>query len=101
MPSPLALRWTEHAVTQLAALAEYISLDSPFYAEQVVDRVVARLEQARPHRGSGRAVPELGREDVCELIEAPYRLVYRVRADAIEVLSILHGRQRVRDLPGA
>jgi len=98
VPSPLALRWTEHAVTQLAALAEYISLDSPFYAEQVVDRVVARLEQARQHR---RAVPAFGREDVCELIEAPYRLVYRVRADAIEVLSILHGRQRVRDLPGA
>ena len=99
MPSPLALRWTEHAVTQLAALAEYISLDSPFYAEQVVDRVVARLEQARRHPASGRVVPEFGREDVRELIEPPYRLVYRVQADAVEVLSVLHGRQQVGELP--
>ena len=86
-------------MTQLAALAEYISLDSPFYAEQVVDRVVARLEQARRHPASGRIVPESGREDVRELIEPPYRLVYRVQADAVEVLSILHGRQQVGEIP--
>ena len=97
MPAPLALRWTDHAVTQLAALVDFISLDSPFYAEQVVDRIVARLEQARRHPASGRMVPEFGREDVRELIEPPYRLVYRVRIDAVEVLSILHGRQQ----PGA
>jgi plasmid stabilization system protein ParE len=99
VPAPLALRWTEHAVTQLAALAEFISLDSPVYAEQVVDRIVARLEQARRHPASGRMVLEFGREDVRELIEPPYRLVYRVRADAVEVLSILHGRQRMGELP--
>ena len=99
MPSPLALRWTEHAVTQLSALAEYISLDSPFYAERVVDRLVSRLEQARRHPESGRVVPEFGRADVRELVEPPYRLVYRVRPDAIEVLSILHGRQQVGDVP--
>jgi hypothetical protein len=36
-PEPRPLRWTEHAVSQLAAIAEYISLDSPVYAEQVVE----------------------------------------------------------------
>ena len=101
MPPPFTLRWTEHAVIQLAALAEYISLDSPFYAEQVVDRVVERLEQARRHPKSGRVVPEFGREDVRELIEPPYRLIYWVKADAVEVLSILHGRQQLRDAAGA
>lgn len=43
---PRSLRWTEHAVTQLAAIAEYISLDSPVYAEQVIDQIVRRLAQA-------------------------------------------------------
>lgn len=37
------LRWTEPAVGQLGAIAEYISLSSPIYAEQVVERVVLRL----------------------------------------------------------
>jgi len=36
--------------------------------------------------------------EICDLIESPYRLVYRVRPDAIEVLSVLHGRQQLREL---
>lgn len=95
----LELRWTEHAVTQLAAIAEYISIASPVYAEQVIDRIVSRLAQALEHPQSGRAVPELERPDIRELIEPPYRLVYRVDSTSVEVQSVLHGRQRWRDLP--
>ena len=48
-----SLRWTEHAVIQLAAIAEHISLSSPIYAEQVVLRVEARMRQVMefPSRG--------------------------------------------------
>ncbi len=41
------LRWTEQAVTQLGAIAEYIAVSSQVYAEQVVDRVLRRLDQAQ------------------------------------------------------
>ena len=92
------LRWTEHAVAQLAAVAEYVSLSSSVYAEQLVERIAHRLEQAREFPESGRVVPEVGREDIRELIEWPYRLVYRVHPDAVEVLSVLHGRQELREL---
>ena len=93
------LRWTEHAVTQLGSIAEYISLASPVYAEQVVDRVVRRLAQAQNYPESGRVVPELAQASVRELIEPPYRLIYLVAPDSITVLSILHGRQELRELP--
>ena len=99
MPAPLPLHWTEHAVNQLAALAEYISLDSPLYAEQTVERIVARLEQARVHPRSGRVVPEFPQDDLRELVEPPYRIIYRIRPDAVEVLAIVHGRQDVRERP--
>ena len=39
------------------------------------------------------------RRDPVELIESPYRLVYRVRPDAIEMLAILHERQSLDALP--
>ena len=94
-----ALRWTEHAVAQLAAVAEYVSLSSPVYAEHLVDRIARRLDQAREFPASGRVVPEFARSEVRELIEWPYRLVYRVHADAIEILSVLHGHQELRELP--
>lgn len=86
-------------MTQLGAIAEYISLASPVYAEQVVDRVVRRLVQAQTYPESGRVVPELADPSVRELIEPPYRVIYRVDAKRITVLSILHGRQELRGLP--
>ena len=89
----LELRWTEQAVNQLGTIAEHISLASPIYAEQVVERLVTRLRQAQDFPASGRLVPEMSRPELRELIEAPYRVIYRVHPTAIEVVAILHGRQ--------
>ena len=94
-----SLRWTEQATSQLAAIAEHIAVSSPVYAEQVVDCLVRRLEQAQRFAESGRMVPEYQHPDVRELVERPYRLIYRVRPDAIEVLAIVHGRQQRGDEP--
>jgi toxin ParE1/3/4 len=98
----LALRWTEHAVNQLGALAEYIALVSPVYAEQTIDRIVARLRQAQDFPESGRRVAEAPLAlELRELIELPYRLIYQPTADAIVVIAIVHGKQDFpRDLPG-
>ena len=92
----LELRWTEQATNQLSAIAEYISLASPVYADQVVERIVSRLRQAQEFPESGRHVPEVGTRDARELVEPPYRIIYRVRSSVIEVVTVLHGR---RDLP--
>ena len=102
----LPLRWTEQAAEQLGSIAEYISLTSPVYAEQVVDRIVLRLRQAQDFPESGRHVPEAGQLEVREVIERPYRLLYRVRPTVIEVLAIVHARQDLGaalsgGLPGA
>lgn len=70
----------------------------PRHAEQVVDRLVSRLEHACAFPHSGRVVPEVAREAVRELIESPYRLIYRVHDDAVEVLSILHSRRESAQL---
>jgi len=97
----LELRWTEQAVNQLGAIAEYIGLASPIYAEQVVERVVARLRQAQEFPTSGRQVSEVGQADLRELVESPYRIIYRIGPSAIVVIAIVHGRQDLgAHLPG-
>jgi plasmid stabilization system protein ParE len=90
------LRWTEHAVDQLGAIAEYIAVASPVYADQVVERIVFRLRQAQTFPESGRRVPEAPDLELRELIEAPYRIVYQAAQSTIVVIAIIHGRQ---DLP--
>ena len=87
------LRWTEQAVEQLEAIAEFISISSPVYAEQTVQRVSQRFDQACRFPESDRRVPEFDRADIRELIEPPYRLIYRIREQTIEAVAVLHGRQ--------
>lgn len=92
------LRWTEQAVEQLGAIADYISLSSPVYAEAVVERVAARIESALEYPDIGHRVPELGAPEIRQLIEWPYRIIYRRRADSIEILAIVHGRRDLHDV---
>jgi plasmid stabilization system protein ParE len=90
------LRWTEQAVDQLGAIAEYVSRSSPVYAEQLVQRLVHRLEQVRAFPESGAPVPEAAAHAVRQVLEWPYRIIYRPRSDVIEVLAVVHVR---RDRP--
>ena len=85
--------WTEHAVEDLSEIAEYVSLSSPVYAEQLVDRIVRQLEQARAFPESGRVVPELAPAGIRELQVPPYRVMYRVITEWIDVVSITHSRR--------
>jgi len=36
-------------------------------------------------------VPEYQTDDIRELIEKPYRIIYRIKADRIDVVAVIHG----------
>jgi toxin ParE1/3/4 len=42
---------------------------------------------------SGRKVPEYQRNDVREILEKPYRIIYKIKSDQIDVLTVMHYRQ--------
>jgi plasmid stabilization system protein ParE len=94
----LKVVWTEAAIGRLVAVYDYISQDSPFYAQRMVDRLTRRSEQIGNFPMSGRMVPEFGAEDIREVIEKPYRIISRIKSDQIDILTVVHGAQR---LPGA
>ncbi|MDP2186762.1 MAG: type II toxin-antitoxin system RelE/ParE family toxin [Erythrobacter sp.] len=48
-----------------------------------------------PH--AGRRVPEYQIDTLREVLERPYRIIYRIQPDEIEVLTVMHYRQL---LPG-
>ena len=87
----MRVRWTDNALRHLLDIYEYISLNSPFYAQRMVDRLTTRSEQIADFPMSGRNVPEYFSEDIRELIEKPYRIIYRIKPDQIDVLAVVHG----------
>jgi len=85
--------WTEAALAQLTAIRDYIGQTSPVYAARMIERILARGPQLSQFPLSGRRVPERADPALRELLEGPYRVIYRVRPDRVEVLVIVHARR--------
>jgi len=85
------VRWTLQAYQDLDSIAEFIAKDSPQYARLFVVDILQAADRIAEFPKSGRTVPELGDPAVREIIMGNYRVVYRLKADAAEILTIYHG----------
>ena len=86
--------WTRPALDDVRQIRDYIAHDSPRYARVVAARLISAVGRPRAHPLSGRMVPELGQQTLREVIEPPHRIVYRVRADVLEVITVVHSAQQ-------
>lgn len=77
--------WTEPALQELDAIAEYIALDNPAAASRLVQEVFAKATRLEEFPRSGRIPPELPNSVYRELVVPPCRIFYR--EDGGEFLS--------------
>jgi len=90
------INWTFQAKDDLKAIAEYISRDSKRYAKLQVIRIKNRTRILKTQVRSGKIVPEINKENIRELIEGNYRIIYKIVKDnRIDILTIHHS---ARDL---
>ncbi len=87
------IRWTERAAGDLIAIGHYIAADNPTVARTWVEKLRQRAVKASKLPRAGRVVPEIGRDDVREVIQRKYRIVYRVVDDGIVVLTVFEGHR--------
>ena len=83
--------WTNNSIDHLLGIYEYIAQNSLVYAKRVVDKITRRSEQIAEFPLSGRKVPEYKSEDIREIIEKPYRIIYRIKSDQIDILAVIYG----------
>jgi addiction module RelE/StbE family toxin len=88
------VHWTDTALGHLRAIHAYIAQQSPDYAQRTVDRLTGRSQQIADFPLSGRMVAEFETPQIREVIEGPYRIVYHLKPDQIDVLAVIHGAQR-------
>lgn len=91
----MKVHWTDTAAEHLPSIQEYISQDSPVYADRVLDRITRRSEQIGTFPRSGRTVPEYQDPNVREVIEGSYRIIYRIREEQIDVVAVVHSAQQL------
>lgn len=89
------VHWTETAQDHLEAIHAYIARNSAEYALRIVDRLTRRSQQIADAPLSGRRVPEYALDQIRELIEGPYRIIYHIKPDQIDVIAVIHGARNV------
>jgi addiction module RelE/StbE family toxin len=90
---PKRIEWTPSATEDLAHIRDYIGMDNPTAARNVVRKIFdhARSLVTFPERTRAGRVNHT-REAV--IPNLPYIIVYRVKGDRLEVLRVLHGAQQ-------
>jgi toxin ParE1/3/4 len=86
------LEWSPIALEQAEEALDYIGDDRPEAAVRWLDGLFERVARLAEFPHQGRVVPEARREDLRELIYGSYRVIYRVREDAIAVILVRHTR---------
>lgn len=87
--------WTKTAEDHLDAIHDYIAQNSSEYAKRIVDRLTSRSQQIAEFPLSGRRVPEYDIPQIREVIEGPYRIIYHIKPDQIDVLCVIHSAMNV------
>jgi toxin ParE1/3/4 len=88
--------WTEPALSDLDAIADYIALDNPGAAKLLVHRVFRHVEQLADHPKSGSKPSELKGWRYRQIVEPPCRVFYRHERSQVFILHVMRGEQRLK-----
>ena len=88
--------WTEPALADLDASADYIALENPVAAAELVKRIFGHVEQLADHPDSGSRPPELKRSRYRQIVESPCRVFYRHDGHKVFILHVMRTERLLR-----
>jgi plasmid stabilization system protein ParE len=93
------LIWSDHALSELESIFDYIALDSRLYAQYTVQNIFKAAEILQTFPESGRHLPEFPNLPHRELLIGNYRVIYRYTAEqnSINVVTVVHGSRLLKE----
>jgi toxin ParE1/3/4 len=88
--------WTEPALDQLDEIAEYIAIDNPLAASELVVKVFKKVDRLEHFPNSGREPPELPDSIYREVVCPPCRIFYRCEDRNILILHVMRDEMQLR-----
>lgn len=89
--------WTEPALSDLDAIADYIALDNPDAARTLVQNVFHHVGQLAAHPKSGSKPKELKGQRYRQIIEPPCRIFYREERSRVYILHVMRSEQLLNE----
>ena len=87
----MKLDWSARALADIKSIDAYISRHDPRAAERVFKAIQAAAQRLRTFPRSGPPGPLPGTRQIV-VTGTPYLMPYRIEADRVVVLRVLHGR---------
>jgi toxin ParE1/3/4 len=88
--------WTEPALSELDAIADYIALENPDVASELVQRIFQHVGQLSEHPQSGSKPQELRGWRYRQIVEPPCRVFYRQDSDCVYILYVMRAEILLR-----
>ena len=88
--------WTEPALSDLDTIGDHIALQNPDAAASLIARIFEHIEQLKAHPESGSKLVELNRSRYRQIVEPPYRIIYRHNDKSVFVLHVLRSERLLR-----
>jgi toxin ParE1/3/4 len=93
---PHKIIWSPEAVADLTEIRAYIARDSDGYAAAMMERILVAVDRLANYPKLGQRVPELDDESLRQVIVVPYRVIYRLGAQSVDVAAVVHGARDLR-----
>jgi plasmid stabilization system protein ParE len=88
--------WTEPALSDLDAIADYVALDDPEAARNLVKNVFLHVDQLAYHPKSGSKPQELKGWRYRQIVEPPCRVFYREDGRRVYILHVMRAERLLR-----
>lgn len=86
------IKWLKLAKSDLKEIYDFISLDSKRYARFQIEKIQHKTEILKNGNVIRKKVSEIDDENVREIFEGNYRIIYRIISkDEIHILLVHHG----------
>jgi toxin ParE1/3/4 len=89
------LIWSPRSLTDLEIIHEYIQQDSDENARDFINQLIEVALKIPEFPLAGRVVPEFKDFKTREKIYKNYRIIYRLQAEGLEIVTILHQARRL------
>lgn len=88
--------WTEPALADLEAIADYIAIENPAAAGEFVRRVFVHIDKLEQHPQLGSVPEELEGSRYRHIVEPPCRIFYRYQEKSVFILHVMRSERLLR-----
>ena len=93
--SRCSIWWSRRARRDVRRIGDFIAIDKPEAASRWAKRITEAVGRLAVFPSSGRTVPEVGRDDIREIVLDGYRIIYQIRENTVIILTVFEGHMRL------